>query len=315
MRLENVVDQLATECDLADSTIAQYRRSVERFSEHLKLEAAKKSLYREDASIDDLTRENLNSFIAKCQESLTNTTSGNYRRALCRLWNYLCETRKDFPSYEIKRLRRPKAEERPVVAWHCDEVPILLKAASELRGQLKVGIPAAKYFQAWIWTEYDTGLRPSDMQRVEFLQYSPKERCIVLTQHKTRKPHVVFLGDETVAAIEEIREPMRERIFPLTWGGLRKWADKLYILAGHHGFQKNPGQNLGTLRKTHATTIYIEHGDAAAAESLGHVSGTRIVRKHYIDHRARRRYSIPSRPPNARESERSRGSDRIRESG
>ncbi len=285
MRLDTVVDQIEMEFDLAKCTIDQYRRSAKRFSEFL----------GRLADISDLSRENLNAFIADCQKSLTNTTSANYRRAICRLWNYLTET-ENLAAYEIKRLRRPKAEERPVVAWDKDDLPKLLAAAAELTGQLKMGVAACDYFQAWIWFEFDTGLRPSDMQRIAWTQIDWPGKRVLLTQNKTKKPHCVFLGDETVEALARILAPQRELVFPLTWGGLRKWADKLYILATHHGFHRNRGQNLGTLRKTHATTIYIELGEAAAAESLGHVSGTRIARKHYIDHRARRRYSIPSRP-------------------
>lgn len=284
MHLATAVDQIATECDLAKSTIGQYRKAVSRFSEYIGTPAECK----------DLTAQLLNQFVADLQTKVTNTTAGNYRRALCRVWNFLTEN-EGFPSYEIRRLRRPKSEEQPVFAWSLAELRMLLASCDRLDRKLRMGLPVRDYFRALILAAYDTGLRPSDLFLVKWTQFSRSERSIMLVQHKTRKPHIVFLSDESVRAIENIRGE-RDRIFPLTWGGIRRWMERIFEGASVQGFVRQPGKNLGTLRKTNATEIYITDGEAAAAESLGHTSGTRIVRKHYIDHRALRKYSIPRRP-------------------
>lgn len=284
MHLATAVDQIATECDLAKSTIGQYRKAVSRFSEYIGTPAECK----------DLTASSLNQFVADLQTKVTNTTAGNYRRALCRVWNFLTEN-EGVPSYEIRRLRRPKSEEQPVFAWTLAELRMLLASCDRLDRKLRMGLPVRDYFRALILAAYDTGLRPSDLFLVKWTQFSRSERSIMLVQHKTRKPHIVFLSDESVKAIENIRGE-RDRIFPLTWGGIRRWMERIFEGASVQGFVRLPGKNLGTLRKTNATEIYITDGEAAAAESLGHTSGTRIVRKHYIDHRALRKYSIPRRP-------------------
>ena len=284
MNLATAVDQIATECDLAKSTVSQYRKAVSRFSEFIGTPAECK----------DLTAPRLNEFVAHLQTKLTNTTAGNYRRALCRVWNYLTES-EGLASYEIRRLRRPKAEEQPVFAWSLAELRMLLASCDRIDRKLRMGLPVRDYFRALLLAAYDTGLRPSDLFLSRWDQFSRAKRCILLVQHKTRKPHIVFLSDETVAAIEAIRGE-RERIFPLTWGGIRRWMELIFQGASTQGFERLPGKNLGTLRKTNATEIYIVDGEAAAAESLGHTSGTRIVRKHYIDHRALRKYSVPRRP-------------------
>lgn len=284
MHLATAVDQIATERDLAKSTIGQYRKAVSRFSEFIGAPAECK----------DLTAPRLNAFVADLQTKLTNTTAGNYRRALCRVWNYLTES-EGLASYEIRRLRRPKAEEQPVFAWSLAELRMLLASCDRIDRKLRMGLPVRDYFRALLLAAYDTGLRPSDLFLARWDQFSRAKRCILLVQHKTRKPHIVFLSDETVAAIEAIRGE-RERIFPLTWGGIRRWMELIFQGASTQGFERLPGKNLGTLRKTNATEIYIVDGEAAAAESLGHTSGTRIVRKHYIDHRALRKYSVPRRP-------------------
>lgn len=284
MHLATAVDQIATECDLAKSTIGQYRKAVSRFSEFLGT----------PAEGEDLTANRLNAFVAHLQTVVTNTTAGNYRRALCRVWNYLTEN-EGLASYEIRRLRRPKTDEQPVFAWSLAELQMLLASCDRIDRKLRMGIAVKDYFRALLLTAYDTGLRPSDLFLIRWGQFNKTDRSILLVQHKTRKPHIAFLGDETVEAIEKIRD-QRERIFPLTWGGIRRWMELIFVGASTQGFVRLPGKNLGTLRKTNATEVYIVDGEAAAAESLGHTSGTRIVRKHYIDHRALRKYSVPRRP-------------------
>lgn len=284
MHLATAVEQIATECDLAKSTIGQYRKAVSRFSEFI----------GNPAECKDLTAPRLNEFVAHLQTKVNNTTAGNYRRALCRVWNYLTE-KEGIASYEIRRLRRPKSEEQPVFAWSLTELMLLLASCDRIERKLRMGLPVRDYFRALLLTAYDTGLRPSDLFLIRWGQFSTKDRSIVLVQHKTRKPHIAFLGDETVDAIEKIRT-QRDRVFPLTWGGIRRWMELIFVGAETQGFVRLPGKNLGTLRKTNATEVYIVDGEAAAAESLGHTSGTRIVRKHYIDHRALRKYSVPRRP-------------------
>lgn len=285
MHLTAAVDQIATECDLAKSTISQYRRAVTRFNE----------FFGSNAQSEDLTGPKLNEFVAFLQLRINNTTAGNYRRALCRIWNFLTEL-EDKPSYEIRRLRRPKSVEQPVIAWTLSDLKLLLDGCEQFKGRhLKIGVCVRDYFRALLLTAYDTGLRPSDLFVIRWSQYDRQSRSITLIQHKTGKPHIAFLADETVAAIDSIHG-RRDGIFPLTWGGVRRWMERIFEHASRHGFVRVAGKNLGTLRKTNATEIYIVDGEAAAAESLGHASGTRIVRKSYIDHRARRLYSIPTRP-------------------
>ena len=196
---------------------------------------------------------------------------------------------------ELRRLRRPKPEEQPVFAWTLPELQMLLASCDRIDRKLRMGLYVRDYFRALLLTAYDTGLRPSDLFLIHWGQFSKNDRSILLVQHKTRKPHIAFLGDETVEAIERIRG-LRDRVFPLTWGGIRRWMELIFEGAVTQGFVRLPGKNLGTLRKTNATEVYIVDGEAAAAESLGHTSGTRIVRKHYIDHRALRKYSVPRRP-------------------
>ncbi|WP_168164449.1 tyrosine-type recombinase/integrase [Pirellula sp. SH-Sr6A] len=187
-----------------------------------------------------------------------------------------------------------------MTAWTPEEIVAVMRASKELSGSLHFGVAAGPFFYALIWVAYDTGLRPSDLFRLTWSQFDSYQKSILLVQNKTQKPHITFLREESIQALAAIKDPSRDRIFPLTWGCARRWMEKIFKDAQRYGFKRVRGKNLGTLRKSNATQIYISHGESAAAESLGHTSGTRIVRKHYIDHRALRQYSVPSHPHDIR---------------
>lgn len=286
MLLANVIDQVAMECDLQECTIAQYRLAVSRFSAWLGRAASK----------DDLTTDYLNGFLCALQKRLSGTTVRNYRVAITRVWNYL-STNHGHPSYEVRRLRRPKQERKPVYSWWPDEVSLLLKATNNLSGKLKTGIWEADFLRAWILVEYDTGIRPVDMRLLTWEDVDLERGTVAIVQHKTLQPHSALLRDSTRIALEKISYPFRERVFYLTKGGMRRLELSLFREAAALGFKRRHGQGLGTLRKTHATSIYITDGETAAAESLGHVGGVRTVRTSYIDHRAVKRGRLP--PPAA----------------
>ncbi len=287
MRLSEVVQQVAMECDLQDCTVDQYRLAVSRFSAWLEKPS-------EDT---DLTTDNLNGFLCALQKRVSARTVRNYRVSLTRMWNYLSERYGKEP-YNVRRLRRPKMENRPVVSWTTEQVTELLKIALDLPGKLRCGIPERDFSIAWIWVAYDTGLRPVDLRLLRWRDISLTDRTLALTQHKTGNPHSALLSENSIAALERIRSPARDLVFPLSKGGCRRIELALFRLARAAGFCRNYGQGLGTLRKTHATVIYREYGEAAAAESLGHVGGVRTVRASYIDHRAIQRGRLPASPLN-----------------
>lgn len=102
-----------------------------------------------------------------------------------------------------------------------------------------------------------------------------------------------MLSEATVASLVAIERPSRDLVFPLSKGGMRRLELMLYNESIRHGFTRIKGQGIGTIRKTHATAIYITDGECAAAESLGHVGGVRTVRASYIDHRAIKQGRLP----------------------
>ncbi len=285
MNLATVVSRVVMECDLEASTVKQYHRAVQRFSEFL----------GRPAITVDLTHDNINGFLVALKErKLQNTTIRNYRVCLTRFWNFLTEV-ENYPEYSIRRLRRPKANVKPVYSWQPDEVEILLRASQDLLKKLRCGIDESEFMAAWIQVGYDTGIRPVDLRLLTWDEVNFHTATVAISQHKTGVPHTGSLSVDSIAALLRIQNPERDRVFPLTKGGMRRLELALFREAKRYGFTRRFGQGIGTLRKTHATAIYIEEGEVAAAESLGHKGGVRTVRASYIDHRAVKKGRLPVR--------------------
>jgi integrase len=284
MRLTTAVDQIATECDLANVTVDQYKRAVERYSLFI----------GHDASEKDLTTENVNKFLVVLQQTLTGKTARNYRVSLTRVWNYLAELGK-IDSYDVRRLRRPKQINHPVIAWSCGQFSTLIAACELVDGRFRCGMHARNFIAAWLWVQYATVFRPGDMRMLRWSQVDWTNKVISLAQSKTGNPHTACIGPESLQALKTIKT-VSPLVFPLTKGGVRRWELALYEKASTLGFDRSHGQGLGTIRKTHATEVYKSDGEVAAAESLGHVGGARTVRASYIDHRAIGRGRLPRRP-------------------
>jgi integrase len=288
MLLASVVDRIAMERTIEKVTVDQYVLHVNRFSE---------SLGRE-ATIDDLNEDAVNVFLLGLERrGFVGKTIHNHRGSIKVVWNYLTETER-FPPYAIKRLRRTKVIKQPVFCWSVSQFRQLQRACDDIDQKMRNGMAVADFLRAWLWVGYQTGIRPSDMRLLRWDNLDTQINRMAIVQHKTSVPHSTPLPNESLSALERIRAPERELVFPLTKGGVRRWELLLYAMAKQHGFVRRKGQGLGTLRKVHATHVYIESGDSAAAESLGHIGGTRTVRESYIATEAFQRGRTPRMPDN-----------------
>jgi integrase len=281
--LFDLVNQIALECDLEESTISQYRRALKRFGVFL----------GHEATVEDLTIDAVNGFmVALKRQGLTGTTIRNYRVSITRVWNHAIENGLAAP-YDHRRLRSPKIIQRPVRSWTLSQVLMLTGAARLLTGWTRIGIAQSDLLTAWINVGYDTGMRPIDLRMLRWCDIDMASGIISITQHKTSKPHTARLRPKSIEFLRAIEKPRRKLVFPIGKGGMRKMELLLFEQAVELGFVRVFGQGLGTLRKTHATVIYERDGESAAAESLGHVGGTRTVRASYIDSRSIRSGRLP----------------------
>jgi integrase len=286
MDLDALLRQVDRDADLERCTFEQYRRVIRKLSEFI----------GKTSTTDDLQLETVNAFLASLKDKgLTGTTIRNYRSAITRIWNTAIEQELAEP-YNPRRLRTPKILRRPVKSWTPSQVKILIDASDLLTDRLNCGVCMGSMLAAWIRVGYDTGLRPSDLRLLRWTDVDLDAQTAIVTQHKTHIPHTARLSIQAVMLLLRIETPPRPLVFPLTKGGMRRLELLLYAVALSLGFRRVKGQGLGTLRKTHATQIYERDGEHAAAESLGHIGGTRTLRQCYVDHRSIKSGRLPPEP-------------------
>jgi integrase len=289
MYLSDLVQKIATERDLESATIGQYHRACRKLG----------SFLGKIPEVDDFSEENVNAFLTQLKDlGKSSTTIINYRVALTVIWNYavardLCQP------FNPRKLKRPKQEQRVVRSWSLSQIKILIDACAKVPGRLQCGVATGAFLAAWVRVGYDTGLRPSDLRLLRWADVDFCQKTITLTQHKTKRAHTARLSPAALALLAEIERPPREKVFPLSKSGVRRIELILFATAFKLGFRRLRGQGLGCLRKSHATQVYTAEGESAAAESLGHISGTRTVRRHYIDSRSIKSGRLPPEPPAA----------------
>lgn len=282
MELTAALAQMLIENEVERITAEQYQRSVRSFNAWI----------GKQATVTDLTIENVNAWILSLVELGKSPKSvRNYRVGLTRVWNYLTQIGLS-SGYIAKRLRQPKLVLKTPEAWSQSNVSALLRACDHLEGTTREGIPASALLRAWILIGYSTGFRPIDLRLLKWSQIDFATGSISIIQHKTGNAHVGRFDVAGANALQDIRNPIREGIFP-SKTAMGRWQKKLFKLAVTYGFARKKGQGLGTLRKSHGTEVARLHGLNAAAESLGHVSGSAIARLHYVQPDALRPGTLP----------------------
>src|SRR5690606_23229370 len=102
------------------------------------------------------------------------------------------------------------------------------------------------------------------------------EGAVIITQEKTSQPVLCRLRRETMAAIEELcKLHGGDRIFPFSRATLDHHWQKVKKASGLDGTPKK-------IRKSRATSA--EQRDRGSAPAiLGHVPGSTIAYRHYVD--------------------------------
>jgi integrase len=275
MLLLEVLDLLCSERSISKITAQQYRRSVVRFSDFLKV----------SAKIEHLDYSTVNGYLQWLEsQNLSAGSVRNHRIGIICVWNFCVWPLELVKPFQSRRIRCPKLRRKPVAAWGIDDVVQLANVARSVPGTLKNGLPAGLLLESWVRLGVETGLRPGDLRLLTWDHVSLEECKVSTCQHKTGSPIVCRFSEKTRSVLKELKRFRFSNIFPIGKAGIWKWEQRLFRLADRlRGFRRQHGQGLGVLRKTHCTEIFKRYGLAAAAESLGHRSGTKIVRDHYID--------------------------------
>lgn len=276
------VESLILERQLDKGTEDQYRRTIRFYSAWL----------GHTATRQDLDEKLINAWLREVEQTRSASTALYRKRGLTAVWNFLAD-QSLVRSYNGNRLRRISVRLAPPQAWSIPNVRALLAGAATLTGHMHCGILASDLMRAWVLVAYETGLRPSDLRLLT--QADIKGETVYLCQHKTGKPHVATLSSDAVAALKKLDRDGTTLLFGFSRSTMRAWEVQLFAAAGEFGFTRRHGQSIGTLRKTHGTEICRTQGIAAAARSLGHVGGTIIAERHYVEPSAIARPMPPPR--------------------
>jgi len=277
--MKDVLSQLFQSREISRSTKEQYERAVRSFGHHLGREAV----------IQDLHESNVNAWVAHLEaRGLSPCSRKNMLRGLLCVWNFaaslcLCDP------YRRPRLRKVKQPSRIIVAPSSEAVSQLIAAAEVLTGRIG-GISAKIYASAYVRTAVDTMLRPSDMRRLEWEWLAGSSIRVV--QSKTGKFVARPLRNETVEALQRFRDACGARsgvMFPLSKYTWRDWEARMR--EGIEGF--GPGVSLGHLRHAGATSIDRKHGMQAASAALGHVPGSQMAPRFYVENNPERMAPLP----------------------
>ena len=278
--LANDVEDLIAERPICKGTQDQYRRAVRCYSAFLDKPAAR----------DHLQEPPVNRWLLSLDGRKAPETIRGRKAGITAVWNWLAG-RGLIEHYNQNRLRRIKLPEHVPLAWSVENVRSLLAGAAVVQGRLKSGISAAQMLTAWVWIGYEGGIRPSDVME---LRCDMMASVVHLVQHKTGKLHSFGLSEHAIRAIEPLLVPGQDKLFGLNRSAARRWELKLYEAAEQFGFSRRKGQGIGTLRKTHGTEVCRRSGIDAAAKSLGHVSGTLVAKRSYVQPDA---IAVPPPPP------------------
>lgn len=248
-----------------------------------------------DATVDDLRKKTINRWLKHEREAggLSDRSRSNIRVSILTLWRKFGKRRLD--REEIRSVEvTPKNPE----AWSYEELQQVIAGAGRLPGYLTNGIPRAKYFATCLWFAYETGLRRRDVWRFDLTLFD-RDRLAAMTQHKTRRVHLVTITRETELDLRSIyhsllaandphaRTPLR---WPQATSQFYYWMRQARALSGIDA--SLPNRALQHIRRTGATEV--ERQGGLAWRFLGHVAEG-LDRKAYVDARKTVKATTPMR--------------------
>lgn len=269
MKLLEVLDSLVLARKLSPLTVANYRRAIRYFSDHI----------GRDAETSDLTMARVNSWLASSESDHELSYVKSLRRDLLVVWNHAGDL-EEAPHPKTRLIRKPQCEVKPATAWPSWWIPQLLEAASTMEGKIKrYPIDRNVYSEAYLRVQLDLLCRPTDMR---FLRWSQLQGDGVIewNQHKTGHIQRCKLSRPTMRAVNRLKGLDMTYIFPCSKHTNERLIKRMFELAG---IQKPAGESLGHLRHTGGTAIAVDQGNDAARRALGHVETSRVFEKHYLD--------------------------------
>jgi integrase len=232
-------------------------------------------------TLADLTDHNIGSFLRwlVSERKVKPVTANGYVQRLIAIWNWAARVRlvEHFPTVE----KLPEPEVVPQ-AWSMDQMFALIEACRRCRYKI-CDIPASDWWVAFHLLLWDSGERKGAVMALRWDMLNTKEGTLNVPAEIRKggqKAMVYRLKRETIEALEVIRAPERELIFPL---GKHDHTFYIYykVLVTSAGlpyvpFKSGPQK----IRRSFASYIKAAGGDATRA--LRH-STTRVTDESYLD--------------------------------
>lgn len=207
---------------------------------------------------------------------------------LLALWRAAADERLCDPP--MRRIRSVKVPYKPPTCWDAHEIMTLLESCKSLKRWHRSGLRRSVWFDLAIRVAWDTGLRQGDQWSLPVSLVKP-DGAIALCQSKTSRPVVCQLAPSTMDALRRSLElAPRELVTP--------W------MASHETFDdqfgrlvRKAGIRSGTwkwVRRASATDVELQLPGSASAH-LGHVPGSRIAERNYLDPAQLRRVATTPR--------------------
>ncbi len=261
----------AKACSVADGELLsnEYRSGLTRVARSLTVKISVPSL-ADSASF--------NEWLAGLTQSPT--TRGNYRRMALRLWSHSLGSQQAYPSRGLNRVKQRLA---PPVAWGPDELSHLISVASMKRGTLCDRVrrhgPECQqglFWSAWILVGYETGLRFGDLHALNKSQLRGNRLFVVV--NKTGVPLGKVLSGAALGYVTELLNLSPD-------GTIFKWAlsrRNIFLKFSALCLEAGLGGSSKFLRRSGATAVEIAQPGSASG-FLGHLSGSGLAKKHYLD--------------------------------
>lgn len=268
MNLRDVLSDLYSPIrGISDRTITLYQFTLASFGAFL----------GHEPTTADLEQLVVAKFLAWRLRNRSPGTAAKDRAQLRALWDFCAREKlvEKFPT-----MRTIVVPERIPQAWLSDEMQRLVESAAQEVGSID-GVPAGDWFRALMLLCYDTGERSGSVMALPWSNVLGNQVIFSAEERKGRRRDIVRpISEATVAALEKIRQPYRDLVFPWPWARsvLYHRMDRVLKRAGLPSDRKS---KFHRIRKTTASYYAAAGGDAQRL--LDHSSPA--VTRRYLDPR------------------------------
>ena len=252
-----------------EATRLQYGYAMKDFRDFL----------RHDPTPADLDDDVLSAFIASLvRKGLAIKTANERAGRIASLWTWLAKRNvvKTFPTFS--KLREPR---RTPKAWTQEEIGKLFRSCDTEGGHV-AGIKARSWWTALHYVLWNTGARLGEILSIRW-EWVNLTTGAVHIPGEFRKGGLndafYRLSLEALEVLEEIREPIRELVFPWDRSPTMLWLRYKKILE-RAGLPTKRGDMFHKLRRSVAS--HMEAAGHSSTRALGHASAE-TTRKSYLD--------------------------------